>query len=127
MSGNEPARKARAVGINHIALEVGDIGEALAFTAASSASRSRGEARAPARPRALPRTLPNRETCDRRESPRKGGMGLHRPHAACASARRIVMPWEGGRRLHGLHYALSRATKTGAQVASLQHATRRLM
>ena len=31
MSGNEPARKARAVGINHIALEVGDIDEALAF------------------------------------------------------------------------------------------------
>ena len=28
---NEPARKARAVGINHIALEVGDIDEALEF------------------------------------------------------------------------------------------------
>ena len=28
---NEPARKARAVGINHIALEVGDIDEALDF------------------------------------------------------------------------------------------------
>ena len=31
MSGNRAARKARAVGINHIALEVGDIDEALAF------------------------------------------------------------------------------------------------
>ena len=31
MSGNRPARKARAVGINHVALEVGDIDEALAF------------------------------------------------------------------------------------------------
>ena len=31
MSGNHPARKARAVGINHVALEVGDIGEALDF------------------------------------------------------------------------------------------------
>ena len=30
-SSSEPARKARAVGINHIALEVGDIGEALEF------------------------------------------------------------------------------------------------
>ena len=28
---NEPARKARAIGINHIALEVGDIDEALDF------------------------------------------------------------------------------------------------
>ena len=31
MSGNRPAPKARAVGINHVALEVGDIDEALAF------------------------------------------------------------------------------------------------
>ena len=31
MSENRPARKARAVGINHVALEVGDIDEALAF------------------------------------------------------------------------------------------------
>ena len=31
MNGNHSARKARAVGINHIALEVGDIDEALAF------------------------------------------------------------------------------------------------
>ena len=31
MSGNRAARKARAVGINHVALEVGDIDEALAF------------------------------------------------------------------------------------------------
>ena len=31
MSGNRPASKARAVGINHVALEVGDIDEALAF------------------------------------------------------------------------------------------------
>ena len=31
MSGNHSARKARAVGINHVALEVGDIDEALAF------------------------------------------------------------------------------------------------
>ena len=31
MSDNPPARKARAVGINHVALEVGDIDEALAF------------------------------------------------------------------------------------------------
>ena len=31
MSDNGPARKARAVGINHVALEVGDIDEALAF------------------------------------------------------------------------------------------------
>ena len=31
MSGTGPARKARAVGINHVALEVGDIDEALAF------------------------------------------------------------------------------------------------
>ena len=31
MSGNRPDRKARAVGINHVALEVGDIDEALAF------------------------------------------------------------------------------------------------
>jgi len=31
MSDQRPARKARAVGINHIALEVGDIDEALAF------------------------------------------------------------------------------------------------
>ena len=31
MRGNQPARKARAVGINHVALEVGDIDEALAF------------------------------------------------------------------------------------------------
>ena len=30
-NSNEPARKARAVGINHIALEVGDIDEALEF------------------------------------------------------------------------------------------------
>ena len=31
MSSNRPAPKARAVGINHVALEVGDIDEALAF------------------------------------------------------------------------------------------------
>ena len=31
MSGNRGGRKARAVGINHVALEVGDIDEALAF------------------------------------------------------------------------------------------------
>jgi catechol-2,3-dioxygenase len=31
MTTNENEKKARAVGINHIALEVGDIGEALAF------------------------------------------------------------------------------------------------
>ena len=31
MTGNRPVRKARAVGINHVALEVGDIDEALAF------------------------------------------------------------------------------------------------
>ena len=31
MNGNHSTRKARAVGINHIALEVGDIDEALAF------------------------------------------------------------------------------------------------
>lgn len=31
MSGHRPARKARAVGINHVALEVGDMDEALAF------------------------------------------------------------------------------------------------
>ena len=31
MSGNRAARKARAVGINHVALEVGDIDDALAF------------------------------------------------------------------------------------------------
>lgn len=31
MSDNGPARKARAVGINHVALEVGDIDAALAF------------------------------------------------------------------------------------------------
>jgi catechol 2,3-dioxygenase-like lactoylglutathione lyase family enzyme len=31
MTANENEKKARAVGINHIALEVGDIGEALAF------------------------------------------------------------------------------------------------
>ena len=31
MSNHRPARKARAVGINHVALEVGDIDEALAF------------------------------------------------------------------------------------------------
>ena len=31
MSENRPAHKARAVGINHVALEVGDIDEALAF------------------------------------------------------------------------------------------------
>ena len=31
MTGNHPARKARAVGINHVALEVGDVDEALAF------------------------------------------------------------------------------------------------
>ncbi len=31
MSGNHPVRKARPVGINHVALEVGDIDEALAF------------------------------------------------------------------------------------------------
>ena len=31
MSGSHPVRKARAVGINHVALEVGDIDEALAF------------------------------------------------------------------------------------------------
>ncbi len=31
MSGNYPVRKARAIGINHVALEVGDIDEALAF------------------------------------------------------------------------------------------------
>ena len=31
MSGNRPTRKARAIGINHVALEVGDIDEALAF------------------------------------------------------------------------------------------------
>ena len=31
MSGDNIARKARAIGINHVALEVGDIDEALAF------------------------------------------------------------------------------------------------
>ena len=31
MNGNRLARKARAIGINHVALEVGDIDEALAF------------------------------------------------------------------------------------------------
>ena len=31
MSGMDPVRKARAVGINHVALEVGDIDAALAF------------------------------------------------------------------------------------------------
>ncbi len=31
VTGNRPVRKARAVGINHVALEVGDVDEALAF------------------------------------------------------------------------------------------------
>ena len=31
MNGTRPARKARAIGINHVALEVGDVDEALAF------------------------------------------------------------------------------------------------
>ena len=31
MNGSHPVRKARAVGINHVALEVGDIDEAIAF------------------------------------------------------------------------------------------------
>ena len=47
MSGNRPTRKARAVGINHVALEVGDIDEALAFYGGFWSSRSRGGARAP--------------------------------------------------------------------------------
>jgi len=33
MMGQAPVKKAKAVGINHLALEVGDIGEALAFYA----------------------------------------------------------------------------------------------